>query len=127
MEEKLKPCPFCGENEQEYSGRDDAQVCYDTVRCRNCGAVGEHCSTKEQARECWNTRSVDKELDEMRKARKALWDLYTTTQQDIVIQGKEIERLKKKIYFLTRCMRYTATGHTMPEGEKSELLQFIKE
>ena len=55
---ELKPCPFCGENEQQFREGDDGDY---SVRCQYCGASGEWCSTKRMARECWNTRVATKE------------------------------------------------------------------
>ena len=53
MTEKLKPCPFCGENEQEV----DMNIDYDWyVRCQYCGACAGFSGKKDYAIADWNRR-----------------------------------------------------------------------
>lgn len=56
MNEKLKPCPFCG-GEAEYSEHIGANLRFCSVKC-GCGAcrVGR---TKEEAIMSWNKRTYD--------------------------------------------------------------------
>ncbi len=55
---KLKPCPFCGENEQEIielglGGTEDWAI---YVRCEYCGAFGPPADSRQGAKETWNER-----------------------------------------------------------------------
>lgn len=52
--EKLKPCPFCG-NEAEINGRD--RLHYWFAQCIECGATQYGKETKEEAIEAWNRRT----------------------------------------------------------------------
>ena len=57
MENKLKPCPFCGEDEAEVVTSDGAKV----VRCGYCSAKGEECGGSfKLAVQSWNTRAEPK-------------------------------------------------------------------
>ena len=60
MDEKLKPCPFCG-GENIIIDRDDGWENMDTnpdwnVFCRDCTATITEC-TREKAIAAWNKRS----------------------------------------------------------------------
>lgn len=62
MKTKLKPCPFCGE-EQDSTTQGllfDAGLCmghiYFHVECAQCGARGPDGDSKEDAAEMWNKR-----------------------------------------------------------------------
>ena len=66
MEEKLKPCPFCGGKAEYHCEEHDWSDCgylstakyYDAyVECENCGARTEIFDTKEEAISAWNKRS----------------------------------------------------------------------
>jgi Lar family restriction alleviation protein len=51
-DEKLKACPWCGEDEQE-KFKDE----YNTfVRCQYCGALGPEARDYTSAKEEWNRR-----------------------------------------------------------------------
>ena len=54
---EIKPCPFCGENEQEPMQTEDGDW---YVRCNYCGAQGEQCVKKERSIDTWNTREDPK-------------------------------------------------------------------
>ena len=62
MENKLKPCPFCGKREAYLTNN-----CYGQyyVRCPNCGAVvwgnDNENLDKKQAVKLWNTRTEVKD------------------------------------------------------------------
>jgi Lar family restriction alleviation protein len=47
---ELKPCPFCGNKDQ------DAFICDGRVICYKCGAIGPLKKTKEAAIAAWNNR-----------------------------------------------------------------------
>lgn len=53
MSKKIKPCPFCGE--------DEGKATYDLeqhkiIFCMNCGAVGPWAELLSDAVEAWNKR-----------------------------------------------------------------------
>lgn len=55
MAEKLRPCPFCGGEAEEFTGEDAAPHRW-TVECESCGAhVGS--DTRHKARAKWNRRA----------------------------------------------------------------------
>ena len=61
MNEKLKPCPFCGGEAmvanatREYlSGKTEERF---AINCISCGANGGDKKTKEEAIEIWNRRT----------------------------------------------------------------------
>lgn len=54
VEEKLKPCPFCGgEAETDYAWHDRN---YPGVHCNDCGAYVFDYDSEEKAVEKWNKR-----------------------------------------------------------------------
>jgi Lar family restriction alleviation protein len=52
MSETLKPCPFCGKEEQEDHETDEGHV----VRCGWCGALGPWSGMLGEAIDLWNDR-----------------------------------------------------------------------
>lgn len=66
MKHSIKPCPFCGDNEQtlfrwseEYPGIDEVDNGLSDwhVRCEFCGAFGPPANNKDGAIEGWNERN----------------------------------------------------------------------
>ena len=56
MSEKLKPCPFCGENaELEWALIDSNRKVH--VWCAKCGADGPLADSMEEATAVWNKRA----------------------------------------------------------------------
>ena len=57
-EQKLKPCPFCGDAEptlkETANARDTGPVC---IHCDACGADGPQCDYTEDAVANWNRRA----------------------------------------------------------------------
>ena len=54
--DKLPPCPHCGEDEfEDYLWPPPGDY---SVRCKYCGALGPPCSTWKQAREAYNERAI---------------------------------------------------------------------
>jgi len=54
----MKPCPFCGENEQKVIHRslnDWASPDY-YIRCEYCGAYGPPANSERKAKESWEDR-----------------------------------------------------------------------
>ena len=81
--DKLKPCPFCGEE-------DDIHSYTDEVICGSCGChVGSMHKTKEINAEIWNTRS-QAEIDAYKQ------DLERTIAEKVEMQA-EIDKLKSDI------------------------------
>lgn len=63
MENKLKPCPFCGSNDIHYGFVLVWDLTYTKrhyVECGNCGANTDEFKNEECAIEAWNRR-VDNE------------------------------------------------------------------
>ena len=60
MENKLKPCPFCGSESisLEEAGR-NTDVWF--IQCEYCGATFPHFDSKEEAMFVWNTRTEVKD------------------------------------------------------------------
>lgn len=58
MTDELKSCPFCGGKAAcvEFYGEYH-------VLCCDCHAVGQDCSTRENAVSAWNTRQIEEDLD----------------------------------------------------------------
>lgn len=57
---ELKPCPFCGESEDEnilFDSRGSGEMLCYFVLCNQCGSEGPWATTKEQALTDWNTRA----------------------------------------------------------------------
>jgi Lar family restriction alleviation protein len=52
----LEKCPFCGTADQIEV--DDITTQASAVCCNNCGAIGPHALTKEDAARCWNSRNL---------------------------------------------------------------------
>jgi Lar family restriction alleviation protein len=48
----LKPCPFCGEDEQQENDNEEGM----SVRCGFCGALGPWADTRTNAEKEWNWR-----------------------------------------------------------------------
>lgn len=65
MENKLLPCPFCGQTKTLIFVPDDDYMVYAAVNCRvecetvlgGCGATGGFRETEEEAIEAWNRRA----------------------------------------------------------------------
>ncbi len=77
---KLKPCPFCGEN-------DDLWVSVHGITCGNCGArAGSQDKTEAISREIWNTRTqkTDMELTD------ELWEILKENEVPLSDQLKRI-------------------------------------
>mgnify|MGYP003362451693 CR=1 FL=1 len=55
MSEKLKSCPFCGDDEPLMRGDD-----WSYVECDECDASGPECKTEAEAITAWNTRAGEK-------------------------------------------------------------------
>jgi Lar family restriction alleviation protein len=51
-ETALKPCPFCGEDEQQENDNEEGM----SVRCGFCGALGPWADTRTNAEKEWNWR-----------------------------------------------------------------------
>ena len=67
--EKLKPCPFCGE-EAEYNyepiGRDNHFMGESFIYCKECGVGCNRFKLSEkELMKAWNTRAEDKVKDDM--------------------------------------------------------------
>lgn len=62
MLEKLKPCPFCGD-EHPFVNKIKTNFFEDryAVMCENCQSMGKYCKTEDQAIEAWNRRTSDDE------------------------------------------------------------------
>jgi len=60
---KLKPCPFCGENEQRIMelGLEDAPNWGIYVYCEYCGALSPPADSSQGAKEAWNERAEEKQ------------------------------------------------------------------
>ncbi len=56
MNEKLKPCPFCGGRPYVDRGQGD----YVAIDCQECDASGAICDTEVEAISCWNHRACPK-------------------------------------------------------------------
>ena len=57
MEEKLKPCPFCG---SVVIGKDKTNCgcfAFYFICCKKCGAKSAYYQTKNSAIDAWNKRS----------------------------------------------------------------------
>lgn len=52
MDEKLKPCPFCGS--KPYYDKVDGQI-----RCTTCHLISDEFESEEDARKWWNRRADD--------------------------------------------------------------------
>ena len=68
--DKLKPCPYCGENElgiktHSHPIIEHSRDTYITdsffIHCFSCGALGPPCSTWDEAEKAWNERANNKE------------------------------------------------------------------
>lgn len=66
MEEKLKPCPFCGSKAEFSVGKTGDGKDWHYIECDDCGAVGprvnyadHNIQVKEANAEAWNGRSKD--------------------------------------------------------------------
>lgn len=57
-EVKLKPCPFCGENEQDITNRESELA----IRCQFCGAYGPWADSVVGAKEEWNRREDERKV-----------------------------------------------------------------
>ena len=66
MEEKLKPCPFCGGEAIEKEPKINAKFneLFWVLQCKNCHAciAGTH---RRMNREAWNRRADDGQTDKM--------------------------------------------------------------
>jgi len=59
---KLKPCPFCGENEQRIIELESEVVEWAIyIRCEYCGALGPPADSSQGAKEAWNERVEKKQ------------------------------------------------------------------
>ena len=82
MTDKLKPCPFCG-NEAEFNSDEFGEgVC-----CKSCGATLHNGVYGEQGRKLasadWNTRPIEDELEaENARLREALGVILDEAQKD---------------------------------------------
>lgn len=56
MTEKLKPCPFCGEDEDLAVLPDSV---YYSVNCESCGTIGPAELKPEYAVAAWNRRAYE--------------------------------------------------------------------
>jgi len=62
-ENELKPCPFCGAQEEVSFGISHSKLFDETrvhhhVECEECGVMGPSCDTTEEALIGWNRRST---------------------------------------------------------------------
>jgi len=89
MTNKLKPCPFCGNTEDDASlGQGSSESMFLSeqhimyhVECE-CDAKGEPCETWEGAINAWNTRPIEDALEaENKRLKDALWKISSITVQ----------------------------------------------
>lgn len=76
---KLKPCPFCGSNDDLHfdSRKNDCGIWYHYYRCDQCTTKGPEHPDEEMAELAWNTRKIERNpyvltTDEQSVLRKAL-------------------------------------------------------
>lgn len=68
MSKELKPCPFCGCEEQEVKNDVGVGNKMFLVLC-NCGAETDYHQSEQGAVNHWNTRTESAELEQLRKER----------------------------------------------------------
>lgn len=61
MTEELKPCPFCGNDEEEELQILVNEINWYYMACGACLAEGPHCKTINDAIIEWNTRHGEKD------------------------------------------------------------------
>lgn len=98
MNNKLRPCPFCGEDENifiEYVELSCPQELGAYVYCGPCGAATNTCRNVEEAIKFWNTRPIEDALrpelanrDEIiTKLKRAGEELYSSARRNYVPEG----------------------------------------
>lgn len=100
--EELKACPFCG-GDAYYNYTDaGADRRYDRVHCKKCDArIGHPYTSKEKAREAWNTRTqpradVEQVEDIVTEAMQDIWNDWCADTGSIPC---DFERKGRKTYF----------------------------
>ena len=81
MTDKLKPCPFCGQNSAEM--RNDKN--YFTVWCRSCGAMRNELGyiSKEAVTTRWNKRPIEDALRARLEAAEELIEAFMSIGVDM--------------------------------------------
>ena len=59
MNEKLKPCPFCGSNRVQIRTDDEGISWY--IFCNNCGAMCGYALSEDEVVKAWNRRAESEE------------------------------------------------------------------
>ena len=109
MDEKLKPCPFCGGKAYIDGERHWWVVVCDACKCR-LGENNAEFETKEEAIEAWNTRAIEQQLQ---AGNKQLRDALDTAMKIANInQGIAIE-------YIDRC----STGESYKDVFDRQLLE----
>jgi len=89
---QLKPCPFCGENEQEVSELTDGvtkTIQNYEVRCGYCDARSGKCGKPKAAQLEWNKRVNEQDLADLKKD-------YENTSEILHIRVHELVELAEK-------------------------------
>lgn len=91
MIDRLKPCPFCGEEVEVFEGYTGWYI-----EC-DCGNSTWACDTKEELVECWNTRKpMDRIVEQLEEAKgKPYTDgVHAYNENDFIDIDKVIEIVK---------------------------------
>lgn len=62
MNEELKPCPFCGNDDKNFFDLSKTPALYSHVYCLKCMAKGPVHMSREKATEAWNARKTPFDL-----------------------------------------------------------------